>query len=67
MVTPMPAIALGAAVMMVVVIAFAAAGLDPFLSLVTAMVALGTIGLVALLAVVSVAVAAFFLRRGTDA
>ena len=48
----------------VVVGAFAAAGLDPYLSLATAMAGLGTLGIIVLQAAAAAAVVAFFRRRG---
>jgi amino acid transporter len=46
----------------VVVLAFAVAGLDPYLTLATSMVGLSTLGIVLLQAIAAVSVVAFFLR-----
>lgn len=47
----------------VVVAAFAAAGLDPYLNLSTSMIALGTLGIVVLQALAMLSVIGYFLRR----
>ena len=48
----------------VVVLAFAFAGLDPYLSLAASMVGLSTLGIVVLQAVAAVSIVVFFWRRG---
>lgn len=52
------------AVMAVIVFGFAIAGLDPLLTLSTAMTGFGAVALMALLAVTSLSVGAFFWKRG---
>ncbi|GHE15589.1 APC family permease [Streptomyces alanosinicus] len=48
----------------VVVVSFAAAGLDPYVNMSTSMLGLGTLGIIVLQALASVAVVGFFRRRG---
>ncbi len=52
-----------AVIMVIVVTGFALAGLDPLLSLTTALTGLGSVGLMALLSVTAFAVPAYFFRR----
>ena len=53
-----------AAVLAVVIIASAIAGLDPLVNVTTALVGLGSVGLMALLSIMSLAIPLFFLKRG---
>ena len=52
------------AITTVVVGAFAAAGLDPYLNLATSMIGLSTLGVVALQVLAAISIIAFFRRRG---
>ncbi|HWE89134.1 MAG TPA: amino acid permease [Pseudonocardiaceae bacterium] len=50
----------------VVVVLFAVAGLDPYLTLATSMIGLATLGIIALQAMAAVAVVVYFARRRTE-